>query len=75
MNADNDGASGGGFLRGLGFGLLLGILVALAIAAATSLLDDEEALPDEARELIEANYFRDVEPRVLDESVRPRDGG
>ena len=56
----------GGFARGLGLGLLAGAVAALAIAAVSSLLADEASLPEQAREVIDAKYFREVDPEVLE---------
>lgn len=56
----------GGFGRGLVLGLAAGAVISLAIAALSSLLRDEPSLADQAREVIEANYFREVDPEALE---------
>ncbi|MGI9019415.1 MAG: S41 family peptidase [Solirubrobacterales bacterium] len=58
----------GGFLRGLAVGLVVGGVLALAVGGLTSLLDEEPTLPDEAREIIEDKYFRDVDAATLEGS-------
>jgi carboxyl-terminal processing protease len=58
----------GGFLRGVLIGLAAGVAISAGIAGLTSLLDDDPSLADQAREVIEANYFRDVDPDALDGS-------
>ena len=64
-----DGASRrGGFLRGIALGLIAGAVVALAAAGLISLLADESSLPEQAREVIEENYFREVDPEALEGS-------
>jgi carboxyl-terminal processing protease len=49
-------------------GLAAGVAISAAIAGLTSLLDDEPSLADQAREVIEANYFREVDPDELEGS-------
>jgi carboxyl-terminal processing protease len=56
------------FAGGLAVGALGGALLVAAFAAALSLFEDEASLPDQAREAIEANYFREVEPEALEGS-------
>jgi carboxyl-terminal processing protease len=56
----------GGFLRGILIGLALGAVAAVGIALAVSAFDDEPTLAEQAREVIEANYFRDVDPQALE---------
>jgi carboxyl-terminal processing protease len=46
-------------------GLAAGVAISAGIAGLTSLFDDEPSLTDQAREVIEANYFRDVDPDAL----------
>ena len=58
----------GGFGRGLVLGLIAGAVIALAVALATTLLEDDKSLADQAREVIEAHYFRDVDPEALEGS-------
>jgi len=66
MNAGSDATRRGGFVRGLALGLLAGLLVAVAITAVASLLEEEPTASEQALELIEANYFRDVDPGDLE---------
>jgi carboxyl-terminal processing protease len=66
MNANAGAGGSGGFLRGILIGLAAGAAVSVAIAAAFSLLDDEPSLADQAREVIEAKYFREVDPGLLE---------
>ena len=69
MTAEPSGAGAptrGGFLRGVLLGLLAGLVVALAVTAATSVLEEEPSLADQAREVIRENYFRDVDPAALE---------
>ena len=47
-------------------GLLAGLAVAIAIGIASSLLEEEPSAADQAREVIRENYFREVEPDLLD---------
>lgn len=47
-------------------GLVAGAVLSLAIAAFTSLFSDEPSLAEQAREVIEANYFREVDPAALE---------
>jgi carboxyl-terminal processing protease len=68
MDAGGDANRRGGFLRGLALGLLAGALVALAVAAVTSVLADEDSPAEQARELIEENYFREVDPQAIEGS-------
>jgi carboxyl-terminal processing protease len=49
-------------------GLATGIAISAGIVGLTSLLDDEPSLSDQARDVIEANYFRDVDPDALEGS-------
>ena len=61
--------------RGPGFihGLIAGALAALAgvVLATTVIGDEDQSLPDQAREVIEDNYFEDASDDELDEgSVR-----
>jgi carboxyl-terminal processing protease len=56
------------FAGGLAVGALAGALVVAALAGALSFFDDEGSLPDQAREAIETNYFREVDPAALEGS-------
>jgi carboxyl-terminal processing protease len=49
-------------------GLAAGVAISAAIVGLTSLLDDDPSLSDQARDVIEANYFRDVDPDALEGS-------
>ena len=57
---------GGGFGRGLLIGLAAGLVVALAIAALTTLLDTEASLDEQARDVIEPKYFKEVDADTLE---------
>lgn len=56
----------GGFARGLAAGLLAGAALALAVAALTSLTSDDPSPAEQARGLIEENYFREVDAEALE---------
>ena len=69
MNAGGDAARAAGFLRGLVLGLLAGAVLALAIALASARCSrSEPTAAEQAREVIEDNYFREVDPRPLEGS-------
>ncbi len=59
--------------RGPGYfhGLITGALAVLAAFAVVAILfdDDGRPLPDEARDVIEANYFEELSPDRLDEAT------
>ncbi len=57
---------GGGFGRGLLIGLAAGLVVALAIAGLTTLLDTEPSLDEQARDVIEQKYFKEVDADTLE---------
>ena len=60
-----------GFFRGVAIGLLAGAALSLGIAAFTSVFESDPSATEQARELIEDNYFREVDPSLLDDaSVR-----
>ncbi len=62
---------GGGFGRGLLIGLAVGLVVAFAAAGLNALFGKESSPSEQARDLIEANYFHDVDPDSLESaSVR-----
>jgi carboxyl-terminal processing protease len=64
------GQSGGsrraGFAKGVGIGLLIGIVLSLAIAGITSLVSEEPTATEEARDIIEENYFEEVDTASLE---------
>jgi carboxyl-terminal processing protease len=60
-----------GFARGLVLGVLAGAVVAVAVASLLDVLDDDSSVTEQARAVIEANYYREVAPEALErESVR-----
>jgi carboxyl-terminal processing protease len=58
----------GGFGRGLVLGLLAGAAIALGVALVTNQFEDDDSPADQAREVIEAHYFREVDPDALEGS-------
>lgn len=56
-----------GFLRGLLYGLLAGGVLALAIAALSQFISDEPTAAEQASDVIEEKYFREVAPEILKE--------
>lgn len=68
MDAGQSANRGGGFARGLAIGLAAGAVVSLAIAALLSAFDDDPSAADQAREVIEANYFHEVDGDSLEGS-------
>jgi carboxyl-terminal processing protease len=58
----------GGFLRGVLIGLAAGVAISALILALTSAFDEEPSLSEQAREVIEANYFREVDSDALEGS-------
>jgi carboxyl-terminal processing protease len=57
-----------GFLRGVLIGLAAGVAISALIVALSNAFDDEPSLAEQAREVIEANYFREVDPDALEGS-------
>jgi carboxyl-terminal processing protease len=55
-----------GFLRGIAIGLIAGIVLSLAIAGATELLSGDPGPTEQAREIIEENYFEEVDAASLE---------
>jgi carboxyl-terminal processing protease len=53
-------------LKGIALGLLAGILVSLAIAGVSALLEGEQSPAEQAREVIEGNYFEEVDAEELE---------
>jgi carboxyl-terminal processing protease len=68
MEAGGDASRRGGFLRGLALGLFGGALIAVAAALAISVLEGDPTGPEQAREVIEENYFRQVDADALEGS-------
>jgi carboxyl-terminal processing protease len=61
----------GAFARGLWVGVVACAALVFALTQLTSLFEGEPSPGEQAREVIEANYFRDVDSEVLEEaSVR-----
>ncbi|MEO8092378.1 MAG: S41 family peptidase [bacterium] len=56
----------GGFGRGLLIVLAAGVVIALAATGLNALIAEEPSSSDQARDAIEANYFRDVDPDSLE---------
>jgi carboxyl-terminal processing protease len=68
MNSNSSSESRGGFLRGVLIGLAAAVAVSALIVVLSDALDSEASLEDQAREVIEANYFREVDPEALEDS-------
>jgi carboxyl-terminal processing protease len=65
MDRGGDASRRGGFLRGLAIGLIAGAILSLAVAGVMSLVAGEPTLPEQAREVIEESYFREVDSDAL----------
>ncbi len=52
----------------MALGLFAGVVLALAIAGLSSLLSEEPTAAEQAREVIEDKYFREVDPSLLEGS-------
>lgn len=68
MSSNSSHDSRGGFLRGVLIGLAAGVAASALIVVLSNTLDSEPSLEDQAREVIEANYFREVDPEALEAS-------
>lgn len=71
-----DAARRAGRLKGVALALFAGVVLALAIAGLSSLFSEEPTAAEQAREVIDDRYFREVDPSLLEgSSVRGMVGG